>query len=465
MRPVGNRGARVRRSAAVLSVGVVLGLAPVRELLPAATSPPNIVVIVTDDQRLDQLAGMPTVQQELVAKGMTFRQFFVDNPLCCPSRATILTGTFNHTNGVYAIDNDKPNGGWEAFIPNESRTIAVALDDVGYKTGLVGKYMNQYDRATHVPPGWDFWAAFVKADKYSNQAFSVNGLYTLRSGYATDVMRDYATSFIDSVPATTPLFLYFAPHAPHSPATPARRHSTAFDTFDPSFPPSFSEADVSDKPQYVRNRSTISPTTRQAIVSFWRKQLESLLAVNEAISAILKRLAATGRLDNTIIVLTSDNGLMLGEHRLDRVKNVPYEEVVGQPLIVRWDGHVQGGTMDDHLAGAVDLAPTWADAGGASLPGAEGVSLLPILLGAEPSWRQYLLIEHSFSNAPPFCQIHDVGHSYVSYTTGEEELYDLALDPYQLVNQAANPTYAAMRDEFRRQRDVLCVPRPPGYGL
>jgi arylsulfatase A-like enzyme len=455
----------VRRSAALLSAALVWGLAPVQQLLPPTTSPPNIVVILTDDQRLDQLAEMPTVQRELVAKGMTFQQFFVNNPLCCPSRATILTGTLNHTNGVYAVDNEKPNGGWDAFVPNESRTIAVALDNAGYQTGLVGKYMNEYDRALHVPPGWDFWAANVNSDRYRNQPFSVNGLYTPLPGYATDVMRNYATAFIASVPPGVPLFLYFAPHAPHGPATPANRHATEFDTFDPLLPPSFREADVSDKPAYVRNRPPISSTKRRAIISLWRQQLESLLAVDEAIAAILRELAVTGRLDDTIIVFTSDNGLMLGEHRLDRVKNVPYEEAVHQPLIVRWDRHVQTGSTDDHLVGAVDLAPTWAEAGGTSLAGAEGMSFLPILLGAEPSWRQYLLIEHSFSNAPPFCQVHGVGHSYISYTTGEEELYDLTSDPYQLVNVAANPSYTAIRAELRRQRDVLCVPRPPGYRL
>src|SRR5919109_1515229 len=157
--------ARSSRSPRALALGCLAVVLAVLAAPPAgvgrADTPPNIVVILADDQRVDQLAWMPTLQAGLVRKGMQFTNFYVNDPLCCPSRASILTGTYNHTNGVYQLLNTDPNGGYRAFLPNEPNTIAVALHEAGYRTGLVGKYMNDYDAVSHVPVGWDFWVADV----------------------------------------------------------------------------------------------------------------------------------------------------------------------------------------------------------------------------------------------------------------------------------------------------------------
>jgi N-acetylglucosamine-6-sulfatase len=429
-----------------------------------AQDPPNIVFILTDDMRADQLAWMPTLQSELVAKGKAFSRYYVNNPLCCPSRATILTGTYNHTNGVYQNSNSAPNGGWNAFKPNEPNTIAVALQAAGYRTGLVGKYMNGYDQPSYVPVGWDRWVANVNRETYSSQELSVDGVDTFSSGYSTDVLASYARTFIDHASTTQPLFLYFAVQAPHSPATPPTRYKSTLNNVPfPSYP-NFNEADVSDKPSYVQRQPPLTSTQQMVVVNLWHKELNSLLAVDDAISGILDALASTGRLSNTLIMFSSDNGLELGEHRFLDAKSLPYEESVHVPLIARWDGQIAPATTDSsHILGAVDLATTWANLGLASLPNAEGLDTTPLLLDTPTTWRQYLLIEHARSTFPAFCQIEASRETYVSYRGGEEELYDLQTDPYELQNRASDPLYATILATLRQQKTLLCQPPPPGY--
>jgi N-acetylglucosamine-6-sulfatase len=198
---------------------VLIGLASLALAAPARAAQPNIVLIVTDDQRWDTLAHMPTVQSELAGRGVSFENGFVTNPLCCPSRASILTGAYSHTNRVYM--NDGFMGGFNGF--RDESTVATWLDDAGYETALVGKYLNGYP-GSYVPPGWDRWVAFTKTG-YCRYGFNIDGEdfpITDQTTYSTDFLSQEAVSFLQAAPR--PFFLYFAPFAPHEPATPAERH-------------------------------------------------------------------------------------------------------------------------------------------------------------------------------------------------------------------------------------------------
>jgi N-acetylglucosamine-6-sulfatase len=435
---------------------------------------PNIVLILTDDQRNDEMS-MPTVKSELAAKGTTFKNGFVVDPLCCPSRTTILTGKYSHGTDIY--DNKPPHGGFQTFFSNgeESSTIATWLDDAGYHTGLVGKYLNGYNlnHASYIPPGWDSWQALAIQGRseglYYNYSLSNQGSPefhgTAASDYSTDVLSSYAKQFVTDAPSDQPLFLYFATVAPHLRARPPRRYRNAFPNLQPLRPPSYNEADVSDKPQYVQAMSQLSPAEQSRRDSLRRRQFQSLLAVDDGVKSILDALAATGRLGSTLIVYASDNGLAFGEHRWTK-KRVPYEESIRVPMVVRYDPLTQQtGRIDPHLVLNLDFAPTFAAAAQVSSPGSDGASFLPLLRGDPTGWRTDFLIEHANATTgevPAYCAVRNAHYKYVEYETGEQELYDLRADPFELDSLAADPSYAGVRDALHSRLVKLCSPPPPG---
>lgn len=467
----------VLRYLAVLSMAVVLSSACTGDSgsgsrLPPPSSarpnalPPSIVLIVTDDQRWDTLHSMPTVRRALIGRGVTFPEGFVVNPECCPSRASILTGRYSHSTGVYT---NRPDLGIRAF--NDRSTLATWLDGAGYRTGLVGKYLNHYEGEA-IPPGWDAWAAFSGPNAYYDYTLNEDG--TLRSygsgtaSYATDVLAERATSFIRSTPTETPLFLYFAPFAPHSPSVAAERHDTRVPELAPLRPPSHNEVDVSDKPGWVRELPFLSEFQQRELDLDRLQEHQALLGVDDAVGDILAALRLTGRLPNTAILYMSDNGRALGEHRLTR-KWAPYEEIIRIPFVLRYDPLASEPRTDRNLVTNIDVAPTLAELGGALSPAADGRSLVPLLEGTSVPFRRRFLIEHLFvelasgyPNAPTYCAVRSQSRLYVRYETGEEELYLLRQDPYQLTNRAGDlaleQQLGAMRDHARR----MCRPRPPG---
>lgn len=425
----------------------------------AELAAPNIVVVLTDDQRWDTLWAMPAVQRELVGRGVTFTDAFVVNPLCCPSRASILKGQYSRSTGVYK------NKQFAAF--DDSWTIATRLDEVGYRTGLIGKYLIGYydDRlASYVPPGWDRWFALMDP-KYYDYGVSDDGV--LRSfgsapaDYNTDVLANEAVGFIESTPTDTPLFLYFAPIAPHEPATAADRHEGAFRGIEPHRPPSYNEEDVSDKPAHIQALST-----RGSPDKLRRKQYESLLAVDEAVDRLVQALTTTGRIENTMIVFVSDHGFLWKEHRW-KGKTVPYEESIRIPFVLRYDALVPEPRTDDRLVLNIDLAPTFADVAAGSTAGMDGDSLLGLLASPQTAtWRADFIVEHVlFQRVPAYCAVRNRDAIYVRYATEEEELYDLVADPYQLDNRASDPAYAELRDQMHARLVQLCSPPPPGLDL
>lgn len=428
----------------------------------AGEQPPDVVLIVTDDQRYDTLWAMPIVSERLVARGVTFPKAFVVNPLCCPSRASILTGLYSHTHRVYR--QTPPFGRFEWF--DDGSTLATWLDDAGYTTGLFGKYLDGYQHAAltgYVPPGWDRWVAFVRSAAF-DYALTVDGQVVRPSEHSTQVLADEAVRFIQE--ADGPLFLEFSPASPHAPATPFAAHLSAFGDLEPVRPPSFDEVDVSDKPAWVRSLLPLTPFQEAEIDDLRRREFRSLLGVDQAVGEILDSLEATGRLENTLVIYTSDNGLLHGEHRWTR-KEAPYEEAIRVPMVLRWDaaGWTPGQELDGALALNVDLAPTIAVAAAISHPSMEGSSLLQLLRDPATPWRTDFLIEHmeGTNPVPTYCAIRSERWKYVRYSTGEEELYELMIDPFELENLAAVPEYASMLQEQRIRLRELCVPPPPGF--
>ena len=437
---------------------------------------PSILLVLTDDQRWDTLGAMPTVQRELVGRGVTFTEAVAVNPLCCPSRATILTGQYSHTTGVYS--NLPPYGGSQWF--DDDSTIATWLHDAGYRTGYVGKYLNEYGGSWappgldrwFTPPGWDVWLGY--GGGYHAYEVMVGGLLgragTSISDYSTDVFTNEAVSFVRST-GDEPFFLVYAPYAPHRPATPAPRHAGTYASLDPWRPPAWNEKNVSDKPAWLRARDALDVNEVAKADAFRRRQLESLLAVDEGVESLLGALRAQGRLENTLIVFASDNGLLWGEHRLSIRKSSPYEESVRIPLVVRYDALLPGPRSDGSIVGNVDLAPTFADAAGVAGDHVEGRSLLPLLRSPDTSWRSEILLEHMRGiegvekEVPTYCGLRGERWKYVAYATHEEELYDLRNDPAELRNLARDPRYRAELDRARASVLQLCRPTPPGFDL
>jgi arylsulfatase A-like enzyme len=429
-------------------------------LSPGRTSP-NIILILTDDLDAQSVVFMPHVQALLSAHGTTFSRFYVTDSLCCPSRSSILRGQYLHNHGV--LSNQPPSGGFQQFyaLGNETSTVGTWLQAAGYHTALLGKYLNDYPTSvaqTHVPPGWDRWASPVDNIGYSGYLYVLNENGSLvpygrqPSDYFTDVIASKANAFIlDALELGQPFFLYVATYAPHQPATPAPRNKGMFVGAIAPRTPSFDEEDVSDKPNYISNLGRLTPVQVAQLDELYRRRIESLQAVDEMVDGLVATLASAGQLTNTYIFFSSDNGFHLGQHRMQEGKQTPYEEDIHVPLIVRGPG-VPPNRRVDHLAVEIDLAPTFAELAGAALPDfVDGRSLVPLLRGLSPDragWRQCLLLEHYAGSSEPFepgpiRQIVSVpsykglrcrDHSYVEYSTGERELYDLIQDPNQLTN-------------------------------
>ncbi|MFL6200087.1 MAG: sulfatase [Thermoanaerobaculia bacterium] len=442
----------MRRTVPVFLILTLLAAVLVSNL--SAALKPNLVIILTDDQDLGSLAYMPRTRELIGAQGLTFRSYFVPLSLCCPARATILTGLYTHNHKVYT--NFPPDGGFERFEAqgHEQKTLATALHDAGYRTALIGKYLNGYPNKndpTHIPPGWDEWVSPVQGSPYAAYRYTLNENGKLvkhgskAEDYMTDLLSKKAQAFVRSA-GGQPFFLYLATYAPHKPATPAKRHLGLFPGLQAPRTPSFNEAAVRDKPARIRNLKRLKPPAIAAIDALYRKQVLSLQAVDEAVAALIQTLRDTGQLDNTFLVFTSDNGFHMGQHRLQPGKYTPYEPDVHVPLLVRGPGVPAGGEVTA-LASAVDLAPTLAALAGATLPvEPDGRSLVPFLQGQAPAaWRQAVLLEQfkyppappddeAISDFPAHMGLRTESLKYVEYGNGEREVYDLNKDPDEMLN-------------------------------
>jgi N-acetylglucosamine-6-sulfatase len=419
---------------AILFISAINGSTPT----VAQTTPvkPNFVFILADDMRKDDLKYMPKTQALLGAQGMQFANAFVTNPLCCPSRATIMRGQYAHNTGVWT-NTPGPDGAWQGYKNhgNEQDNIATRFHGAGYRTGLFGKYFNDYDGST-VPPGWDDWFGVPSGTGVFNYYVNDNGTQKFfgnsESDYATDVLSRETQSFIDaSVVANKPFLAYVAPKPPHEPAVPAPRHVNTFNGEKAPRLSSFNEIDVSDKPPSIRSLPVLSSTQIAEIDAHHEKRVESLQSVDDLVEAVVNKLQNVGALNTTYIVFTSDNGWHHGEHRIKSGKAKPYEESIRMPLLVRGPS-VQADTTTDKLTLNTDFFPTFTDLAGLTTPEyVDGRSLRPVLEGTATTWRTAILLEIRTSILG--IRTSD-GRKYIEYGDGFKEYYDLKADPNELRN-------------------------------
>ena len=417
---------------------------------------PNFVIILSDDQRWDTVDAthqspnrpgyvMPNVKSELIDSGITFSEGHVTTSLCCPSRTSILTGQYSHNTGVH--DNDPPDGGAEVF--DDHCTVARWLKAQNYRTGFVGKYLNGYASLSPcIPPGYDDWHVQVQV-KFYDYDLNDNGTIThydsAESDYSGDVMTQKAVDFIHASVGRR-FFLHVSQKAPHAPAVAAPRHLGLFAGIAPFRPPNYNEADVSDKPAWVQALSFTDGSTD----AFRIKQLESVQAVDEGVAAIMQAIRDIGADGNTLVIYTSDNGYAWGSHRW-KPKQCPYEECIRVPMIMRYpDLQVGAPRTDDHFVLNVDFAATIADLAGLSPSElVNGMSVAPLLTNSAVSWRTDFLNEHWNGQIPTNAlvkgEFNGATWKYVEYVTGETELYDLDLDPFELTNVTNDPGNATVK--------------------
>lgn len=407
------------------------------------------------------MSVMPRTMHLIADKGTTFTNSFVSNNLCCPSRATFLTGQYSHNNGIWS--NSPPNGGYSKF--DGSNTLPLWLQTVGYHTVHIGKYLNGYGSSnqTDIPPGWDDWFGLVDPSTYTYYGYTLNEHGVLHrydddgsgSNYQTDVLAQKAVDFIERTKNdSTPFFLNVAFLAPHqdqsedreegihmSGPTPALRHKGAFADAQLPRSPNFNEEDVSDKPTLIRNLPLLSAEDIQEMEAHFRRRRETLLAVDEAVQKIADALDATGKLDKTVLIFTSDNGYFHGEHRIKSGKIYLYDEGIRVPVMM--SGPMIPHQNIDSLVVNVDLAPTIVDLAQAT-PGrvTDGLSLMPLIKDQTIVWRTDFLIEGVDNR---FQALRTNTALYAEFRNGDKELYDLVNDPYELNNIAGQSAYAELQ--------------------
>ncbi len=448
----------LRRGWPFLFAGIAAGCEPGASDSPAAAesggesaAPPdlsgmNVVLYMTDDQRWDALGGMPTVQERLVAPGVVFERAYVDTPLCCPARASFLSGGFlaQHS-GV--IGNDAPDGGATRF--EDENSLPARLLGAGYRTGMVGKYLNDYGAMVpEVPRGWSHFDSVMPDEDWTTYTTIVGSSTADERGvgerhavdeYLTDYITDQSVAFLEEEDEH-PFFLWVTQYAPHFPAVVAPEDvgTYAGATWRGG---AFNEADVSDKPAWVRALPLADAETIAAHDEVYERSLESLLAADRGLARVLDAVEAAGLTDRTVILFASDNGFLFGEHRLFS-KGVPYEESVRVPLVV-YNPALTPGTRTELVSVTTDVAATIAEIAGLT-PLTDGVSLTPLLTGETLPWRSDLLLEgYHVGDSPDYSGFVTDTRKYVEYVDGDSELYDLAADPTEGENVVHDPRFAA----------------------
>jgi N-acetylglucosamine-6-sulfatase len=427
---------------------------------------PNILFVMTDDQTVESMKVMGKVKAEIQAPGTTFTNSIVTFPLCCPSRSTYLTGQYAHNHGV--INNVPPFGGYVRL--DHTNTLPVWLQRSGYRTMSIGRYLNGYGTQnpdiTEIPPGWSDWISNMDPTTYHYDRWRMNDHGQILElpdvehpgEYQTDYLGRRASEMVrQAAPSDQPFFLSLTFPAPHSgkpvdpgdPAgiatpSPAPRYRDAFAGLPLPRPPGFDEKAVADKPAFVRRRPRLTPSLFAGIQENYRQELESLLSVDDAVSQVMTTLRQTGELGNTLVIFTSDNGFMHGEHRIRAAKVFAYEPSIKVPLIMRGPG-VPAGLRTAAPVANIDLAPTILAAARA-LPGRleDGTSLFGQM--ADPAARsgRELLLEdgRGLRTVAKYRGVRNDRYVYIRYSTGTRELYDLRRDPYELANRASDERYA-----------------------
>ncbi|MFW6154509.1 MAG: sulfatase-like hydrolase/transferase [Planctomycetota bacterium] len=441
---------------------------------------PNIVVVITDDQRFDAMScmGHPFLEtpnlDRLRREGVLFANAFVTTSLCSPSRASFLTGTYAHTHGVMLnATND--------YDPAKTPSFCQLLRDRGgYRTGFVGKWHLDSDR-DDPREGFDHWVSFKGQGVYVDPEINVNGERSKQTGYTTDVLTDHADRWIRRQAAgERPFCLYLAHKAVHAPFKPAPRHEGTYADVKLDPPPSFRDArrgkpawKRTRHPSPLRLRSSVEPEVLDAQPPrewkpkrYHRGYMEAILAVDEGVGTLLDTLDELGIADDTVVVFTSDNGFFLGEHRGLGDKRLSYEESMRIPLLLRYPRLTKaGGTIDEMMLN-IDLGPTLLDLAGVKpAPVMQGLSAAPLLAGRTTDWRKSFLYEYWRDLTPVVPRTICVRTDRWKYTRypdlDQHELYDLKTDPHEMANLADRPEHAGRVAELRTELERLM--RETGY--
>lgn len=413
---------------------------------PTATpepAPPNILLIISDDQRFDTMDYMPRTRSRIFDEGARFSRAYITTSSCCPSRSSILTGMYAHHHGVLLNDD-----------PLEKKTFVQALNDTGYLTALVGKYLNSWDGSARSE--FDFWVSFAGgSSSYFDPRLNVQGEWQDQAGYITYILRDYALNFLNSaLQDEQPFLLIFSPNAPHEPALPATEDENLYADLPEHRPPSFNEEDISDKPAWIQALPILADDDLEHIAAIRRTQLQSLNALDIAVDSILNRIGEHGELDRTFILYLSDNGYFWGEHRLLRGKGYAYEESIRVPFAIRYPPLLPEAQEVSELVANIDIAPTLYELAGLSIPpDTDGLSLLALL---EPggNWRDRLLIEN-WIEPGHYSAVRSAQYLYVAWDQFDPELYDTSLDPFQLENLALLPAYSPVVAQYQAYLDEI----------
>jgi arylsulfatase A-like enzyme len=458
-----------------------------RQLLPLflasfflfRTAPTNVLVVLSDDQDAVS-ARRPDVMPNLLSlwgsSGVTFTNAFANNPLCCPDRATLQTGQLAQNHGVWL---NIPPGGYAALDYRD--TLGVWAQQAGYQTGWIGKFMNNYgiddhpgipatNKCREVPPGYSHWWVVLGPVLYNNYTVNSNsalvryGTGSLPPGcgapdqttpnvYLTDEIAAQAEAFIAS--HSGPWMLVVAPIAPHreegGPPIPAPRHLGTFATEPFPTAASYNEQNVTDKPQFIKSLPKFTQTQTRAHRTHFRARLEALLAVDELVARLEQALVSSGQHANTVRIYTSDNGWLNGEHRWFN-KEVLYEESIRVPLVVSGPGYVPG--VRAELVSTPDVTATiLALTGAVPTRVQDGVDLAPLLTGQSPTWRTALLLNSR--DRTSYDGVRTLTFTYGEHLTGEQELYDLTLDPFQLASKHNDPAYADVKADLAAKLSLL----------
>jgi N-acetylglucosamine-6-sulfatase len=487
---VSAQGCGRRVAGALLLVGLLsaaVALAPsgseAKKRPAAKQKRPNIVMIMDDDQSAEQQRFLTKTNAAIGSHGVTFDNSFVNYSLCCPSRSTLLTGQYAHNHGVRG--NQLPTGGYSKLAPSLGNSLPVWLERAGYYTAHIGKFLNGYGATspdTEVPPGWNEWYGSIdNPDAYTGGTYTAYG-YTLNENgrvvhygstpdavdpatYQTDVYSQKAADFIRRrVPSRKPFYLSLAPRDPHSEAAAcncagdnpraAPRYEGALAGLTAPRTPAFNEADVSDKPSNIKNLPLLNQTQINSVDARYRARAEALLGVDDLVQNVVSTLKQQGELKNTVLVFTSDNGFFHGEHRVPQGKVRLYEPSIRLPLMIRGPGVPKGEHRRQPVSN-VDLAPTILDFAHAKAGRKEdGISLLSIMRDKLDWPGRGLDIETYFTpdttedpEDPPlnYQGVRTDRYLYANYGTGEQELYDLRNDPFELQNAVGNPAYSRVK--------------------
>jgi len=436
---------------------------------------PNIIFIITDDQRWDYLglAGHPALKtphiDRIGEEGVWMKNFFTATPLCSPSRASFLTGLYPHSHGV--INNDKLG---LDVISHRLLTWPRQLRESGYETAFVGKWHMGLDDSRR--PGFDYWVSFKGQGAYIDGVVNKDGQRLQLTGYMTDYLNDQAVEFVRRT-RNQPFALILSHKAVHYPFLPARRHDSQY--VDYSFqPPKVPQDELAGKPLLTREippfrwyeLEGIAPEPGESRrgrgrepASIVRDQLRSLASVDEGVGRLLGALEELGQLDSTVVVYTSDNGFLMGEHDRFNDKRWAYDPSIRVPLLVRYPPLIPPGSIRQQLVLNIDLAPTLMELAGVEpLEAMHGESMVPLFSNARAPWRKAFLAEHFLEKVAPRVPswqcVRSERWKYIRYedeSDAFDELYDLQADPEELTNLAKDPVSQASLQEMRRELDRL----------